>query len=160
VTDPVLIVGYGNPLRSDDALGWHAAGLLADDPRLAGVTVWQRHQLTPELAFDISRAKLVVLIDATRRRPPGTFTIGPLERAGDAATAWSHHLSPSCLAGLACELYGGEPDVYVVSCGAASVEMGDHLSPTAEAALPRLVDAVAEFVTSRFSSAEGEYRDA
>jgi hydrogenase maturation protease len=24
-----LIIGYGNPLRSDDGLGWHASRLLA-----------------------------------------------------------------------------------------------------------------------------------
>ena len=32
----VLVVGYGNSLRGDDGLGWHAALRLAADPRLAG----------------------------------------------------------------------------------------------------------------------------
>src|SRR5919198_4121190 len=60
----VLVVGYGSSLRGDDGLGWHAAALLAADPRLAGAEVLARHQLTPELAEDVSRAALVVLVDA------------------------------------------------------------------------------------------------
>jgi hypothetical protein len=64
-----LVVGYGNPLRSDDGIGWVIAGRLATDPRFAGTDVLQRHQLTPELALDISRAGLVVLVDA-RSGPP------------------------------------------------------------------------------------------
>ena len=60
----VLVVGYGNPLRSDDGIGWHAARLLATDPRLDRARVLTRHQLAPELAEDVSRASLVVLVDA------------------------------------------------------------------------------------------------
>jgi hydrogenase maturation protease len=161
VTDAVLVVGYGNPLRSDDGLGWHAAGLLAGDPRLDGVTVLQRHQLTPELAFDMSTAARVVFVDATRNRPPGTFTMGRVELAGDGpSTTWSHHLSPSCLVALAYELYGSAPDVFVLSCGTESLDVGDRLSPTVEAALPRVVDAVAEFVASHVAHAAAEHRDA
>jgi hydrogenase maturation protease len=148
VTDAALVVGYGNALRTDDGLGWHAARLLAGDPRLDGVDVLQRHQLTPELALDVSTAALVVLVDATRHCPPGTFTMYRVERADDAATIWSHQLSPSSLVALAYELYRRVPDVFVVSCGVESLEIGDGLSPPVEAALPRVVDAVAEFIAS------------
>jgi hydrogenase maturation protease len=61
----VLIIGYGNPLRSDDGVGWQAAELLTDDPRLADAQILACHQLTPELAEDVSRAGFVVLIDAS-----------------------------------------------------------------------------------------------
>ena len=146
MTDGVLVIGYGNALRTDDGLGWHAAERLADDPRLDGVTVIRRHQLTPELALDVSRAALVVLVDASHGPPAGTFTIEEVPRTGSSATAWSHQLSPSSLVALARELYGRAPDVFLVSVGVASLEMGDRLSPVVEAALPRLVDAVAELV--------------
>ena len=149
MTQGVLVVGYGNALRTDDGLGWHAAERLADDPRLAGVTVLRRHQLTPELALDISAATLVVLVDASHGPPAGTVTVERLEPAGDPGTTWSHHLSPASLVTLAHELYGRAPDVFLVSCGVVSLEMGDRLSPVAEAALPRIVDAVAQLVASR-----------
>jgi hydrogenase maturation protease len=156
VTNGGLVVGYGNALRMDDGLGWHAAELLADDPRLAGTAVLARHQLTPELALDFSRATFVVLVDASHGPLPGTFTIERVEHAGGTGTTWSHHLNPASLVALAHELYGRAPDVYLVSVGAASLEIGDQLSPLLEAALPRVVDAVAELVASRVARPGGE----
>jgi hydrogenase maturation protease len=156
VTNGGLVVGYGNALRMDDGLGWHAAELLADDPRLDGTAVLARHQLTPELALDFSRATFVVLVDASHGPLPGTFTIERVEHAGGTGTTWSHHLNPASLVALAHELYGRAPDVYLVSVGAASLEIGDQLSPLLEAALPRVVDAVAELVASRVARPGGE----
>lgn len=149
----VLIVGYGNSLRSDDGVGRQAAERLADDPRLAGATVLQCHQLTPELALDVSAASLVVLVDARSGPPAGTVTITRVERAGRAGAAWSHHLDPPTLVELAHELYGRAPDVLLVSCGVGSLELGDRLTPDVAEALPRLVDAVAEAVASRTAAA-------
>ncbi|MEP7055497.1 MAG: hydrogenase maturation protease [Actinomycetota bacterium] len=79
-----LVVGYGNPLRSDDGLGWHAAETLGSDPRLDGVLVLQRHQLTPELALDISAATVVVLVDATSAAPAGTVTVNKVDHCAGA----------------------------------------------------------------------------
>ena len=149
MTGGVLVVGYGNPLRTDDGVGWHVAERLAQDPRLDGVTVLRRHQLTPELALDISAAHLVVLVDASHDPRAGTFTVTSAERANGSATTSSHHLSPPSLIALAYELYGRASDVVVVSCGVESLEIGDTLSPVVEAALPAVVDAVAELIASR-----------
>jgi hydrogenase maturation protease len=149
MTGGALVVGYGNPLRTDDGVGWHAAERLADDPRLEGVTVLRRHQLTPELALDISVATRVVLVDARHGAAAGTFTAARVERAESSATTWSHHLGPPSLIALAHELYGRVPDVFLVSCGVNSLEIGDRLSVEVEAALPRVVDAVAELVVPR-----------
>ena len=149
MTGRVVVVGYGNALRTDDGLGWYAADRLASDPRLTGATVLQRHQLMPELALDISAAALVVLVDASHTLSAGTVTVTPVERANDATTTWSHHLSPPSVVALAHELYGRAADVFLVSCGAQSFEMGDWLSPAVEAALPRVVDAVVGLIASR-----------
>lgn len=163
MTQGVLVVGYGNALRTDDGIGWHAADRLADDPRLDGATVLRRHQLTPELAFDVSEATMVVLVDARHGPPAGTISVEqisprePRARGDDAATTdpagsvgttWSHHLGPTTLVALAGELYGQSPEVFVVSCGTHSLEMGERLSPLVQAALPLVVDAVADLVAS------------
>jgi hydrogenase maturation protease len=159
MTSGVLVVGYGNALRTDDGLGWHAADLLADDPRLAGATVLQRHQLMPELALDISAAALVVLVDASHALPAGTLTVTRVERAGDAGTTWSHHLSPPSLVALAHELYGRAPAVFLVSAGVESLELGDRLSPVVEAELPRVVDTVADLIASEPADSTAESAD-
>ena len=162
MTPGVLVVGYGNALRTDDGLGWHVAERLADDPRLAAATVLRRHQLTPELALDISEATLLVLVDASHGPPAGTISVERLEPRGDTAssgTTWSHHLTPTTLVELARELYGRAPDVFVVGCGVASVEMGDELSTEVREALPRVVEAVAEIVAARIVAARTHLRE-
>ena len=49
---------------------------------------------------------------------------------------------------LARELYGHSPDVYLVSVGVASLDVGERLSPAVEAAVPRVVDALADLVAA------------
>ena len=142
----ILIVGYGNALRSDDGLGWHAAALLADDPRLGGAQVLWQHQLTPELAYDISQASLAVLIDVSVEQEPGAISVRRLDASPGNSSAWSHHVDPAALVSLARELWNAAPDVFVVSVGAASLEVGDRLSPAVAAALPAVVDAVVALV--------------
>ena len=144
--DGVLVVGYGNALRGDDGVGWHAAARLAGDPRLAGAEVLARHQLTPELAEDVSRAEVVVLVDARDDGSvPGSIAVHRV-RPRPAGTAWSHYLDPATLAGLAEVLYGAVPPVFLVSVAASSFAGGDRLSPALQQALPGVVEAVAQVV--------------
>ena len=146
MTRDVLVIGYGNTLRTDDGVGRLAAERLGDDPRLEGVTIIGRHQLTPELALDVSQAGMVVFVDASRRPPPGTVTVAPLERTDRQGSGWSHHLDPPSLLALTGELYGRVPDAFLVSVGIESLLPGDRVSPTIEATLPSLVNAVAELI--------------
>lgn len=142
-----LIVGYGNALRGDDALGLRAVELLADDPRLHGAQVMWRHQLTPELADDIRTASLVIFVDVSVEDEAGAVSVCTLDPAPGAGSAWSHHLEPQTLVALARELYGAAPEVLVVSVGAGSLGVGDQLSPAVERALPAAVDAVVAIVS-------------
>jgi hydrogenase maturation protease len=144
----VLVVGYGNPLRSDDGIGWHAAGLLATDPRLDGARVLARHQLVPELAADVSRASLVVLVDAAAEGDPGSVAVRRIGSPPPTPITWSHHLTPDTLAGLADALYGAVPPIVLVSVAAGSFAGSDRLSGDLERVLPEIVDAIADVVTS------------
>jgi len=148
VTDPVLVIGYGSTLRSDDGVGPAVAERLAHDPRLEGVTVISCHQLTTEMALDFSRAREVVLIDASHGPPAGSFTIGSVTDASPGTALMTHHIDPSTIAELAGELYGSSPDLVVVRVGVASLDVGDRLTPEVEAAVPRIADTVAQLLTA------------
>jgi len=175
----VLVIGYGNALRTDDGVGWHAARLLAGDPRLADVVVVAEHQLTPELAFDLSLASLVILLDATTETPAGTVTVrsiaepgaaagggagtgagprGPGEAAGVPPGASSHHVDPELLLVLARQLYGRAPEAVVVSVGVSEMGLGEGLTPAVEAALPAVADIVARLVAEHDELAGEEAR--
>ena len=142
----VLVVGYGNPLRSDDGFGWHAARLLAADPRLAGARVLTLHQLTPELATDIASASLVVLVDASVDGAPGSVAVRSIQPRQDSPLSWSHHLDPAALAGLAHALYDHVPPIVLISVAGAAFADGDRLSPALQRVLPEVVDRVARVV--------------
>jgi hypothetical protein len=45
----VLIVGYGNPLKSDDSLGWRASEEIVRQLSSSKMKVMRVHQLAPEL---------------------------------------------------------------------------------------------------------------
>jgi hydrogenase maturation protease len=148
-TGGVLVVGYGNGLRSDDGVGPAVAARLAGDPRLAGADVRVMHQLTPELALDASRVSLLVLVDASADAPAGEVAVTRLDPEavpGEAGEAMSHHVDPAGIVGLARELWGVAPPVVLVSVGIASLEAGERLTPAVEAAVPRAVDAVAAII--------------
>ena len=142
-----LVIGYGNPLRGDDGAGWHAAGLLAADRRAADVTVLRRHQLTPELAEDVSAADLVVFVDASvEGTAPGAVVATEIDPGGGAAwaagQAWSHHLDPAGLVAMAEALYGHAPPATVVRVGACDLDAGTDLSPVVGRAMPDVLSAV------------------
>jgi hydrogenase maturation protease len=167
----VLVIGYGNALRTDDGVGWHAAGLLADDPRLAGAVVLAQHQLAPELALDLSAATLVVLVDANTTTAPGTVTVRPLAAPGGGSGgpgpgssgagpgATSHHVDAGLLLALAQELYGAAPEAVVISVGVADMGPGETLTSRVSAALPAVADAVARLVAEHEGRLDGAPRE-
>ncbi|MGA7574929.1 MAG: hydrogenase maturation protease [Terriglobales bacterium] len=139
----ILIVGYGNPLRSDDGLGWRAAEELSRDLSLpeTEVEVIARHQLTPELADKFRHADAIFFIDAARGGQPGELTCAPV--IPEARTGSSHHGSPAEILTLVQQLYGRTPRAYVVSLCGECFDHGEALSAVVENGLPKLTALVA-----------------
>jgi hydrogenase maturation protease len=135
-----LVVGYGNPLRGDDGLGWHVAAALAADPRRADTDVITRHQLTPELAEDIATARLAVLIDASLGDTPGCVSVREVAPAPGAS--WSHHLRPEDVVGLAHALFGAAPQVLLVTVTGAHFGYGTQLSPAVSDCMSNVITIV------------------
>lgn len=109
----VLVIGYGNPLRQDDGLGWHVAERLRART-MVGVDVVASHQLAPELAEAISRAELVVFVDARHGTEPGRVTLQTTVASSE-KVAFSHFLLPGQLLGLAGALYGVCPPAWTIT---------------------------------------------
>ena len=131
----VLIIGYGNPLRADDGLGWQAAQRLAASLKDAPVEVLAVHQLTPELGEPICGAGLVIFIDASHEGQPGTWTCAPVEPDTIPSPALTHHLTPAGLLAYARALFGASPPALVISVAGESFGYGEKLTPRVEAAL-------------------------
>ncbi len=138
-----LIIGYGNPLRSDDGFGWHAVQELASHLHNPDVEIITRHQLTPELAETASHSHLVILIDAARDLPPGELRCAKVTRSESPnqseALSFSHFLTPASLLGWTADLYHQFPDAYYISVGGESFTEGESISPVMQAAFEPLI---------------------
>lgn len=138
----ILIIGYGNPLRRDDGIGWAASELLASCVADAEVRVLARHQLTPELAEDAAQVDRLILIDSTSKYPPGNIFVEKIEPSRPSTQTSSHHLTPTALLACVKDLYGTSPETWLISVGAESFDHGSELSPTVAASLPQVLSRV------------------
>jgi hydrogenase maturation protease len=152
-----LVIGYGNPLRADDGLGWVVARrlrtVLGGDRRYGDVVVLAEHQLTPELAEPISRSRLVVFVDAREGDRPGQIECRKVAPTGDGSPAFSHDVDPTSLVQLARLLYGTCPTAIVVSVDGEAFGYDTTLSAVVQAAVPRVVQRVCELLTDEVLAA-------
>jgi len=137
-----LIIGYGNTLRHDDAVGPAIIQWLTPPP--SGVELMEAHQLLPEFAEPVSRAKRVIFIDASISIPPGTIQF---RRIKPAESRLGHHMSPEAVLMLAKTLYGHAPDATVIAIGACFLDVGEGLSPQVESVARRLTRHLSYWLT-------------
>lgn len=128
-----LVIGYGNPLRGDDALG-HAAAEAIASLQIPNVEVIRVHQLLPELCDNIKNADRVLFIDAAILDDAQGFRcerIHPIR----SHVALGHHETAGNVLALAGELYDRVPEAWLLSVAACSFEHGASISPFAQANL-------------------------
>jgi hydrogenase maturation protease len=121
----VLVIGYGNTLRGDDAAGIRAAELIAK--RLPEIECVCRHQLMPELVEQIAVSDIVLFLDAdVNVAQPKARQIAPRVETDQPRT---HFISPESLLSLSQQLYQQTPSkAYVVSIPASQFEFSEELS--------------------------------
>lgn len=128
----VLVVGYGNTLRGDDAAGPRAASTVASW-KLPGVIVKAVHQLTPELAESLASVSLAVFIDARVAVEGGGVEEKPIEPLDSGpGTALGHVTDPRHLLALTLTAYGTCARSLIYTVPAADFSLGEGLSPVAE----------------------------
>jgi hydrogenase maturation protease len=123
----ILILGYGNPLRSDDGLGWQVAVELFRANRSPEVEILPCHQLTPDLAPAVSRVETVIFIDCAQGGNPGEMCCQEV-RSDFGVTTLTHHLTPAALLAMSSELFGACPRACLLSIQGESYEHGDSFS--------------------------------
>ncbi|MCX7626153.1 MAG: hydrogenase maturation protease [Candidatus Sumerlaeaceae bacterium] len=146
----VLVVGYGNPLRGDDRVGWVVAARLGEilGEELCAVRTVQ--QLLPELAEELTHYDVVVYVDACANDEPGGVRIrelvtpqcgsqAPSTSSGVGRGSFTHHVGPRELLALCHALYGRVPRAFLVTIGGADFGFTEQLSPCAQHAAAQAV---------------------
>jgi hydrogenase maturation protease len=136
-----LVIGIGNSLRGDDGAGPAVVDAVAR--RASHVRTRIVQQLVPELADDVSRADVVVFVDAS------TAVAGVVVRplAPGTATAHTHVADPAGILALCRSAFGVLPGAaWQVEVPASRFELGEGLSAAAQAGVDDAVDRVVELV--------------
>ena len=142
-----LVIGYGSPIRGDDAIGPLAADALEAEPLPPGLRVLSRHVLTAELAEDLAAADRVIFLDAAAQGRPGEVHVCTLEPDAHAVSTMAHFLDPRELLAWCDTLYQRVPQAWLVSAAGESFDYASYrLGPAATAALPLMLAAVRRLV--------------
>jgi hydrogenase maturation protease len=131
-----LLIGYGNTLRGDDALGPMAVERLR--ALLPEAEFISCHQLGPELAERLAASDFVLFLDAACDGEPGTVHVEHLSPTGGEASSITHHVLPAALLELAHALYGRAPRAMLVTGVGASFENHEGLSEKGREALEEI----------------------
>jgi hydrogenase maturation protease len=142
-----LVIGYGNDLRGDDAVG----RVVADRVRAWGlphVRIRSLHQLTPDLAQEVAAAGRVLFIDAHPSALCPTLRIQPLAPAAPAA-AVGHAGDPQAVLAWSQTLYGAAPEAWWITLPAERFDFGAPLAPLARDAIPDALQAIRRLLDGR-----------
>ncbi len=136
MTAKTLIIGYGSPIRGDDAIGPLTAEALMAAPLPREVRVIARHILTAELAAEIATAERVIFLDASVTGEPGEVRVQTLAPDASALSSMAHFLSPRELLAWCQALYGHQPAAWLITATGQSFTYAHcRLSPLAMAAM-------------------------
>jgi hydrogenase maturation protease len=135
----IVIIGYGNPLRCDDGIGYETAQCLMDLISDRDVLILARHQLTLELIAPISMADAVYFIDARRGDCPGQIQREPVMPFAQGGV-FTHHVSPAVLLESARLLYGAKPASWLYTVCGTDFELGAVFSDAVQAAMHHLIE--------------------
>lgn len=127
---PILVFGYGNLSRGDDAVGPLLLEYLERHVDLSRVELLTDFQLQIEHALDLQHRELVIFVDAAvdGDSPFGFNRLAP--RRDNSYT--SHAMSPAALLEVFESVTGGtSPPSFLLSIETRSFELGDGLSKTA-----------------------------
>ena len=144
-----LIIGYGSPIRGDDAIGALVADRLAEMDLPAHVQVQARHILTAELVEDLQRVDRAVFIDAAADSLPGEVRCRRIGPDPTVMSTMAHFHDPRELLAWCEALYGRAPEAWLVSAGGAEWGYAVYsLSDSAAAAVAPMIRTVLSLVDS------------
>ncbi len=153
---PVLLIGYGNLARGDDALG----PLLLEKIRPwikdhdLPVELLHEHQLQTELVMDMRERDLVIFIDASVGIDSAIdfSTVEPEE----ISSFTTHAVTPGTLLKTCISMYAEAPaDTCVLSIRGYDFSLGEALSPQAAENLAHAIEFLKKHLVKRITERTG-----
>ncbi|MGZ4958298.1 MAG: hydrogenase maturation protease [Methylomonas sp.] len=124
---PILVLGYGNLSRGDDALGPLLLDFIEQHADLSEIELLTDFQLQIEYALDIQHRELVLFVDASVAACDG-FDFVELRPAKDNSYT-THAMSPAAVLHVYQSILGQlPPPCFLLSIQGLSFELGADLS--------------------------------
>jgi hydrogenase maturation protease len=157
----IVIIGFGSPIRGDDAFGPLVADRLAREIDTPQVEVLSRHILTAEMAEIVQGASLVVFIDAATIGTVGQLEERCLTPRRDVSEAIAHSVDARGLLAWTEALFGHAPPAILLSTRAVTLQYAHYqLSPAVEAAVRPTLDRIHHLVETHLQHAPRDRDDA
>ena len=134
-----IVIGIGNELRGDDGIGARVVDAIPSRADLETMTV---HQLVPELAEKIQRARRVLFVDASLGDELCLTQLASSDHRG-----LGHACSPTALLGWTRLAYDREPESWLLSIPGSSFEFGEDPSPRTAAYLPEALERIESWLS-------------
>jgi len=155
-----LIIGYGNPDREDDGVGWRIVEQVA--AQLPGASISYSAldlqpdngapglllalQLMPEFAECAARFDRVCFVDAHTGAYPNDLNIAATQAVFQ-SSPFTHHLTPDTLLALAQAAYGRAPEGMVISVRGYQFGFKQTLSPATAALANQAVARILQWLS-------------
>ena len=141
-----LIIGYGNPGRSDDGIGPLLAEKI-EEKRLPGVSVETAFQPNIEDAAEIALHQTVIFIDAAQSGLE-PFALRRLEPTQSMAFS-SHIVSLNTILAICRDSFGHTLDAFLLAVRGYEFVFGENLTRTAEDNLEKALSFAVSFISYR-----------
>jgi hydrogenase maturation protease len=146
-----LLIGFGNTIRRDDALGPRIVDAFETN-NCSGMEIVKISipQIDLTLAEILSRSELAIFVDARTDDFADPVKVEHCKSTRGATLMGhsSHSLSIPDLLNLTLDLYGSAPDTYIVMPKGFDFTIGEELSPDAEVNAKLAIQAVASLFDS------------
>jgi hydrogenase maturation protease len=142
-----LIIGYGNTLRGDDAIGLLAIEALENTGLPPEIELLTCLQLTPELAEELAFCDRAIFICASVRGeyPAGTINKVEFQPSSVDHSTIDNEFDISRLLAIAQILYGHYPRTVQFAVSAEQIDIPGILSGPVEMAFPSLIKQIMEW---------------
>ncbi|HLZ54329.1 MAG TPA: hydrogenase maturation protease, partial [Verrucomicrobiae bacterium] len=135
----LLVIGYGNLLRSDDGVGPKVAEAV-EELHLPNVRTLICQQLSPEHAEPVSQAHTVIFVDAAVDAPEDV-QLRRLE-PNESSQLMAHAADPRTMLALARDVFGHCPEAWWLTIPAVKLGFGEELSPVARQGYAAALDQI------------------
>lgn len=148
---PILVFGWGNPSRGDDALGPLFVERI-EALALPGVECLTDFQLQVEHALDLQGRRRILFVDASLTAD-APFAASPIGPARDPSFT-SHAMSPQAVLQVYAELEDEEPPpAWLLGIRGERFELGESLSPEAASRLDAALAWARDWLTGERTAA-------